>query len=203
MPKPHSTENYTVLKGIFSIAAFSGGVPGNYSDMGNVVTAEIEPTVERLPHYSNRSGYRVKDANPIISTEYMLRMSLDELAAINLSRFLMGTLTGGGDTIYALQAIDIEYAVRFTEDNPTGPNKIWDLWKLTLSPAGPLQLVGDGTEWAVMDLQGEGLADTQNHPESPYVTVDYKAGETSTTTTSTTTTTTTTTSTTSTTTTSA
>jgi hypothetical protein len=192
MPQPHSTQNYTILKGIFSIAEHdNNGVPGAYMDMGNVVTAEVEPVVERLPHYSNRSGYRVKDANPIISTEYMLRMTLDEHAAVNLAKFLMGTLIGGGDTIYALQAMDTEYAIRFVEDNPHGPNKIWDLWKLTLSPAGPLQLVGDGTEWAVMEMQGEGLADTKNHSESPYITVDYQAGETSTTTSTTSTSTTT------------
>jgi hypothetical protein len=193
MPQPHSTQNYTILKGVFSIAEHdANGVPGAYFDMGNVVTAEVEPVVERLPHYSNRSGYRVKDANPIISTEYMLRMTLDEHAAVNLAKYFMGTLAGGGDTIYALQAMNTEYAVRFVEDNPHGPNKTWDLWKLTLSPAGPLQLVGDGTEWAVMELQGEGLADTANHPESPYITVDYQAGETSTTTSTTSSTTTTT-----------
>jgi hypothetical protein len=190
MPQPHSTQNYTILKGIFYIAEHDAeGVPGAYSDMGNVVTAEIEPQVERLPHYSNRSGYRVKDANPIISTEYMLRMTLDEHAAVNLNRYLMGSLTGGGDTINALMSMDKEYAIRFVEDNPRGPNKIWDLWKLTLSPAGPLQLVGDGTEWAVMEMQGEGLADTKNHPTSPYITVDYKGGETTTTTSTTSTTT--------------
>jgi hypothetical protein len=167
------------------------GVVGAYSDMGNIVTAEVEPIVERLPHYSNRSGYRVKDANPVINTEYMLRMTLDEMAAKNLALFLLGELAGGGDTIYALQGMDMEYALRFIEDNPHGPNKQWDLWKLTLAPAGPIQMVGDGTEWAVMEMQGEGLADTQNHPESPYVTVDYKGGETTTTTSTSTTSTTT------------
>lgn len=191
MPQPHSTQNYTILKGIMYIAEHSvGGSVGAYTDMGNIVTAEVEPIVERLPHYSNRSGYRVKDANPVINTEYALRMTLDEMAAVNLAKYLLGTLAGGGDTIYALQGADIEYAVRFIEDNPRGPNKQWDLWKLTLAPAGPIQMVGDGTEWAVMEMQGEGLADTQNHPESPYITVDYGSGETTTTTTTTTTSTT-------------
>jgi len=191
MPQPHSTKNYTILKGIMYVAEHDAatGVVGAYTDLGNVVTAEIEPTVERLPHYSNRSGYRVKDANPVINTDYMLRVTLDEHAAVNLAKYLQGMLTGGGDTIYALMGMDKEYAIRFIEDNPHGPNKIWDLWKITLAPAGPLQLVGDGTEWAVMELQGEGLADTKNHPESPYITVDYKGGETTTTTSTTTTTT--------------
>jgi hypothetical protein len=188
MPQPHSTKNYTVLKGIFSIALFANGVPGVYSDMGNAVTAEYEPVLERLPHYSNRSGFRTKDANPVISTEYNLRITLDEFAAVNLKKYLMGATAGLG--IQMLDDVDKEYAVRFIEDNPRGPNKTWNFWKGTIGPNGALQLVGDGTAWAVMEMLFTGLADTGNHPESPYGTVTYMSGETSTTTSTTTTTTT-------------
>lgn len=188
MPNPHSTQNYTVLKGIFSIAEFTGGAPGAYFDMGNAVTAEYEPVLERLPHYSNRSGFRVKDANPVISTEYNLRITLDEFAAVNLKKFLMGAQQGLD--ILMLQDTDREYAVRFVEDNPRGPNKTWNFWKGTIGPNGPLQLVGDGTEWATMEMLYEGLADTANHPSDPYGKVTFAGGETSTTTTTTTTTTT-------------
>jgi hypothetical protein len=183
MPHPHSTQNYTISKGILYVAKWSGGSIGAYQDMGNCPSAEIEPLVERLPHYSSRTGYRMKDANPIISTEYTVRFDLDEMAAQNLSKFLMGTLTGG-NVISALQASDQEYALRFVEDNPRGPNKTWDLWKLTLGPAGAMQMVGDGTAYALMSMQGEGLADTAGHPTSPYVTVTYPSTTTTTTTTS-------------------
>ena len=73
-----------------------------------------------------------------------------------------------------MQDADKEYALRFTSDNPIGPNQIWDLWKLTLSPNGAIQLIGE--EWMIMSFSGEGLADTVNHVESPYITVDYEAG---------------------------
>jgi len=184
MATPHSVNNYTISKGVLSIAAWSGDSIGTYHDVGNCPSMEIEPTIERLPHYSSRSGARVKDKNPVISTEYTVRFDLDEIAAENLAKFLLGSITGN-NLIYALQDTDNEYALRFVENNPAGPNKTWNLWKVALSPGGPLQLIGDGTAWAVMSLQGEGLADTKNHSTSPYITVTYA---TTTTTTSTTTT---------------
>ena len=190
MPQPHSTKNYTILKGIFRIAEFSGGVPGAYMDMGNAVRAELEPVVERLPHYANRSGFRVKDANPVISSEYNLRITLDEHAAVNLKKFLMGEMSGLAINVLDADAMDKEYAISFTEDNPAGPNKVWNFWKGTIGPNGPLQLVGDGTAWAEMEYLFAGLSDTANHPESPYATVTYGSGETTTTTSTTTTTTT-------------
>jgi len=188
--QPHSTKNYTILKGIFYIAEFSGGAPGAYFDMGNAVRAEYEPQIERLPHYSNRSGFRVKDANPVISAEYMLRITLDEHAAINLKKFLMAEQAGLNLYMMDTEEMEKEYAVRFIEDNPHGPNKTWNFWKGTIGPNGPIQLVGDGTAWAEMEYLFTGLSDTANHPESPYGTVLYSSSETSTTTTTTSTTTT-------------
>jgi hypothetical protein len=177
MANPHSTDNYAVGKGILTIAEFSGGSPGSYSDVGNCTNFEVEPTQERLPHLSNRSGFRTKDKNPIIQMEYSATFDLDEMAASNLKRYLMGTLTDGMQVL-ALQDADKEFALRFTSDNPVGPNQVWDLWKVTMSPNGPIQLIGD--DWMVMSHACEGLSDIINHPESPYITVDYEAGYTET-----------------------
>lgn len=170
---PHNVENYTISKGVLSIAEFSGGAPGSYDDMGNAPTAEVEVTLERLPHYTSREKMREKDKNPVISSEYIVRFSLDEHAGVNLSKYLMGVLENDGVTIYAMQNPNKEFALKFEENNPEGPNKTWNFWKCTLAPAGPLQLVGDGSAWAVMEFQAEGLTDRVNHPESPYFTVVY------------------------------
>lgn len=173
MANPHSTDLYAVGKGILQAALFSGGAPGTYYDLGNCPKFEMEPKIERLPHYSSRTGFRTKDKNPIIQTEYSVAFDLDEIAASNMARFMMGTLTEGMQVL-GLQATDQEYALRFNSDNPIGPDQVWDLWRMTLSPAGPIQLIGE--EWMVMSFAGEGLADVTNHPTSPYFTVDYEAG---------------------------
>lgn len=177
MANPHSTDNYAVGKGVLTIAEFSGGAPGSYVDVGNVSSFEVEPSLERLPHFSARENYRLKDKNPIIESNYAVTFDADEMAASNLKRFLMGSLTQGMQ-VFAMTATDKEYALRFTSANPVGPQQIWDLWRMTLTPNGAVQLIGE--DWMVMSFSGEGLADVANHPESPYITVDYEAGYTET-----------------------
>ena len=179
--QPSTVQNLAIGKGILSIAEWAGGAIGSYFDMGNCNSIEIEPVIERLPHYSSRSGFRQKDKNPIIQTEYNLSFVAEEMAAVNLNRFLLGTLSGK-TTILGLQGTNVEYAVRFVSDNPIGPNQTWDFWKLTLSPNGALQLIGE--EWMSMSFTGEGLADTGGHATSPYFTVvSHEATSTTTTTT--------------------
>jgi hypothetical protein len=177
---PHNVENYTIGKGILYMGTWVGTTPPATitTDMGNSPSAEIEPAVERLPHMSSRSGYKTKDKNPIIESTYMVNFDLDELAALNVALYVMGTLSGG-NIIKALQAADTEYALKFIEDNPTGPNKTWIFHRGTLSPNGPLQLIGD--EWLVMSFQYEGLADVANNPTSPYFTTEYVTTTTTTT----------------------
>lgn len=189
MPQPPSTNNYAIGKGVLSVALWSGGVVGAFSDMGNAPVVEAEPIIERLPHLSSRSGLRVKDKNPVVQTEYMITFDLDEMAAANLNRFLLGNLSG--NTISALQNADQEFALRFVSDNPIGPNSTWNFHKCTLSPNGPVSLIGE--EWMAMSFTGEGLADVAGNPSSPYITVTVETTTTSTTTTTTTTTTSTTT----------
>jgi len=174
MATPHSTANYTVSKGIVSIAQWSGGSIGAYADIGNCPSMEITPTQEKLDHYSSRSGYRTKDKSVIVELGYTLNFDLDELAAENLTKFMVGTQSG--NLIRALQGTNLEYAMRLVESNPTGPNKTWNFWKMSIAPASGMQLIGDGSAWATMSFTAEGLADTTGHPSSPYFTITYGAG---------------------------
>lgn len=173
---PSSVENLAVGKGIISVGQWSGTTPpGSYSDMGNCPSLTVEPATERLPHYSSRTEFRLKDKNPIIQNDYTLTFDLDEMAAVNLNKFLMGTMSGS--QILGLQGANLEFAIKFVSDNPIGPNQQWDFWKCTLSPSGALQLIGD--EWMFMSFTAEGLADTTNHATSPYFTVSYSSSSSS------------------------
>jgi hypothetical protein len=138
--------------------------------MGNCPSVEVEPTLERLPHYSSRAGLRNKDKNPVIQAEYALNITCDEIAAVNLNRFLLGTMSGS-NVVKAMQDMDAEYKVRFESDNPIGPNQKWKFHRVTLGPGGALSLIGE--EWMAMSFNGEGLADVANNPTSPYFTVTY------------------------------
>jgi hypothetical protein len=182
-PENPNTELYTLGKGVLQIAEWSGGAPGEYRDVGNSPKFEAEIAVEKLSHYSSRSGAKSKDKTATIERGYTINFDLDEKSAKNLAMFLMGEQDG--NTVHALTQTDAEYAVKFKADNPVGPNDIWEFWRCNISPGGAVSLIGD--EWLTMSYTGEGLSDVANHPSSPYFDV---TGTTTTTTTSSTTTTT-------------
>lgn len=205
MTTPHSTSLYVPRgRGILYIAPWSGTTPptyptafsagslGDFLDVGNATSFEMEPVTEFDPHYSSRSGVNLKDLNPVTTQEYNVNFTLDELAAQNLKKFLMGTYSASTGRIAGLQNAGQEWAIIFVSNNPIGPNSVAYLWKVTITPNGALALIGD--EYLAMTYTGTGLVDTANHASSPYF--DYKIITTTTTSTTTSTTTTTTSSTT-------
>lgn len=180
MPTPHDVDNYTIGKGILSIGLWDGNTPpAVLTDVGNAPSIEVEHTLERLPHYSSRAGLRVKDKNPVIQTDYTVSFVLDEMAAANLVLFTAGTQESG--VIHALKTPDAEYALKFVSDNPIGPNRTYWYWKATLTPNGPMTLIGE--EWMQMSYLAEGIADTVHHADSPYYDITFTTTTTTTTTT--------------------
>ena len=173
-----STTLYQLGRGVMSLAEFSGGSPGAYTDVGNCPAFSVEVTEEKLAHFSSRAGTKTKDKEVIIETGYTLTFNLEEVSIYNLKIYLKGTTTQ--NKVYANQALDREFAIRFVTDNPAGPDETWNFWRVTLSPNGPFSLIGD--EWSTLSFTGEGLSDTDNHSDSSYFDV-YFVTTTSTTTT--------------------
>lgn len=199
MTEAHNTGLYVPSgRGILYIANWTGTTPPTYPDdyteVGNCPSLEIEPTRETRPHYSSREGVRLKDLNPTTTLEYAINFDCDEISAKNLNRFFMGDLNVATGVISGLQNVEQEYALVFVSDNPIGPNQVFYFHRVTLGPNGPLQLIGD--EYLSMSFAGEGLADTDNNPTSPYFTINTVTTTTTSTTSSTTSTTSSTTSTT-------
>ena len=173
---PPSTENYSVGKGKLYAAAWSGTTPpSSYDAMGNCPSIEVELTIERLPHYSQQQDFKLRDANPPTQTEYKVTFTCDEMAAVNLNKFLMGSVSG--NVVSAMQNADANYALKFVSNNPVGPNQTWEFWKATITPSGPLALIGD--DWMVMSFMADGLADTANHASTPYFDVTYSSSSSS------------------------
>lgn len=189
MATPPSTNNYTIGKGDLYIAEWSSSGPGAYSQMGNCPSIEMEPTIERLEHFSSRSGLRNRDKYPIVQTSYTLTFDCDEIAAANLAKFLLGSQSG--EDILGLQNANQEYSLKFIAANPVGVKYQWLFHRCAVGPNGAMQLIG--TEWQVMSFTAEGLADEDNQPTSPYFTVTRITTTTTSTSTSTSTTTSTTT----------
>lgn len=163
-------ENYTIGKGKIYIAEWVGDTPpSEYTDLGNAPVVDIEHTVEKLAHYSSQASFKTKDKTVVLSKDYVVNFTLDEISAYNLQIFLQATRSG--NTFYALQSAEVEYALKFVADNPVGANRTYEFWKMTLMPAGSLSLIGE--EWMQLAYTGEGLADIANHAASPYYNVTF------------------------------
>ena len=201
MTKPHSTSLYVPSgRGIIYVAKWNGTTPpeyptnikngllGDFIDIGNAPSFEVEPSTEKRPHYSSREGINLKDLNPITTLEYSINFTLDEIAAKNLEMFLLGDYDESTGIIKGLQNADAEYAIIFVSNNPIGPQSEGYFRRCSISPNGPFQLIGN--DYLVLSYTAEGLADVENNSSSPYF--DYKIKTTTTTSTTTTTTTTTT-----------
>ena len=184
MPESPSTELLALGKGIMEVAEFSGGAPGTYRDVGEAPAFNVELSVEALAYLSSRQSSRMKVKEVIVERGYRINFDLSEVGLKNLEMMLMGTKDG--NIIHALTDAGVkrEYAVRFKSKNPEGPNGTWEFWKCKIKPNGALALIGE--EWMTLPHLAEGLADTVNHPTSPYFDVTYSTTSTTTSTTTTT-----------------
>ena len=180
-----NTELYALGKGRLAIALWSDTDGPNdttdFVDVGNCPSFEIEPVVEKLEHFSSRSGARVKDKIVVVERKYTLTFELDEISSANMAKFMLGTISGA--EVRGLMKLDAEYAVKFISDNVTGRNYTVRFWKVNLNPNGAFQLIGD--EWMTMSFTGEGLSDSTNHATSPYYTFTFTTTSTTSSTTST------------------
>jgi len=179
-----STTLYSLGKGILKIGEWTGEtpptLPAGYSDVGNCPKFDVEVTEEKLDHFSSRSGIRQKDKTITLETGYSVKFSLDEMSVKNLQIFLKATLSGS-NVLLANTALNKEFALLFTADNPVGPNETWQFHRLTIAPDGAFNLIGD--DWQVLSFDGTGLSDIDNNPTSPYFTVTFATTTTTTTTT--------------------
>jgi len=178
----HSVDNYAIGKGVLYVAEWSGSTPPSesaYIDIGNCPKLDIEPKVEKLPHYSSRSEFKQKDLDPTIQTECTITFDLDEVSDYNLNMFMLGTRSGS--TIQGLRDTSNTYAIKFVANNPVGKNRTYRFWKCSITPASALPLITD--EYEIMSYTAECLADVANNANSPFFTVSMTTTTTTTTTT--------------------
>jgi hypothetical protein len=170
-----STSLYQLGRGILEIAPWADAdneptYSSDFVDVGNCPKFEVEVTEEKLDHYSHRSGLKVKDKSVTLEIGYNINFDLDEISVANIAKYLRGTMTGS-DVIHAAQALDTEFALRFTTDNPAGEDQIWKFWRASLKPGGTFNLISD--EWGLMSFTAEGLSAVTQHGDSPYFDVQW------------------------------
>jgi hypothetical protein len=147
-----SIANYTVGKGIVSFKA-SGSL--TYADMGNCTEFEFTPGVEKLDHFSSRSGVREKDKSVVIQKSGTLRLVLDEWTVENLKLAVLGSsaTVSGNDVIQIFDQSSVSGAIKFTGTNDIGPRYEWIFSSVDFIPSSSISLISD--EWGTIELSGE------------------------------------------------
>lgn len=87
----NNSDNYTIGgTRIFFAEEISTGVYGDYHNLGNIVSATVQATIDRLEHYTSKTGTRIKDREIIRQVALRIPFVFDEPDVFNLNRLFLG-----------------------------------------------------------------------------------------------------------------
>lgn len=166
----HDTDLYTIGKGIVYFDRLdSSGLPTGMVDIGNAPSFILTPTIEKLKHYTSREQIKKVDKVVNLSIGITAKFTLDEYDIDNLAMALLGEVSG--TTLTLLAANQVEGHLRFVGNNACGPNYTINLWYTILQCNSDIPFISD--EWALMEFEAEVQDDADNHPLSPYGTIEH------------------------------
>jgi hypothetical protein len=145
--------NLQVGKGVVSF--FKEGDVG-YRDLGNVTSLVITPEVETLEHFSSREGTKKKDLVITLEQGGKVKMVMEEFTAYNLAIMVLGTMDEaaiGGPEVEIFSSTSVSGALRFVGTNDVGPQITIDLYNVSFTPTGDLEMISD--EWNSMEVEGD------------------------------------------------
>lgn len=159
MPTPtmHSPNvgNLQVGKGIVS---FLKTGDSEYRDLGNVTSLVITPDMDTLEHFSSREGVKKKDLVIILEKKGTVKLVMEEFTAQNLAIMLLGDFDEaavGGPTVEVFSTTQVTGALKFVGTNDVGPQMTVDLYNVSFTPSGDLEMISD--EWNNMEVTADML----------------------------------------------
>lgn len=160
MPASPSKLNYFVGKGT---CTFQIDGETTARDIGNAPEVELTPNVERLDHFSSRTGTRSKDRSVIVEKSGTLRVVLDEITPENLALHLAGTVTtdtAGTKTLEIMDNTETTGQFVLTGTNDVGQKMTMTLPNVSFTADGGFSFISD--EWGRIEIVGEVLVDSSS-----------------------------------------
>lgn len=151
-----STDNYYVGKAIISWKKTGGA---SFIDLGNVPECEFSFNINKLDHFSSRSGVKSKDKSVVIEKSATVRIVMEEITAHNLALALGGTVTtdSSGNSTFGLMSLNAqEGLLQITGTNEIGKQVNW-VGTVSFAPSGSFNPISD--EWGSVEATGEILVD--------------------------------------------
>jgi hypothetical protein len=146
-----NVDNYYVGKGVVSVSEDEGAT---WRDVGNVPEFEWTPNIEKLDHFSSRTGVRTKDRSIVTEKSATLRIVMEEFTAENLTMILMGEAVGAGPiTVDIMSQSEKVLGVRFVGANDIGPKITLEFPRVSFTPSGSFNPISD--EWGQIEVEGE------------------------------------------------
>lgn len=156
-PTMHSPNvgNLQVGKGIVS---FKKSGDADFRDMGNVTSMTITPEMDTLEHFSSREGVKKKDLVIILEKKGTVKVVMEEFTAQNLAIMVLGTydeMAVGGPEVEIFSSTQVTGELKFVGTNDVGPKITVDLYNVSFTPSGDLQMISD--EWNNMEVTADML----------------------------------------------
>lgn len=158
-----NTGNYRVGKGG---CYFDAGSTSVYAHMGNAVSVEFQPNIEKLEHFSSMQGVKEKDASVVVSRSGTLKIVLEEWTPANMALALLGTVdegASGGPTVQVFDTDAVNGAFKFISNNDVGPRWNMFLHNVSFIPSEAINPLSD--EWGQITIE----ADVLVSQTAPYV----------------------------------
>ena len=157
MPTAPDILNYFIGKGVLVFVP-EGGSP---RDLGNAPAFSVTPEIEKLDHFSSRSGVRTKDRSVAVETSGTVNITLDEITTDNLALALFGLSpvaanTDGEEEFDILSEAEVKGELRFEGTNDIGSRFRVVVLSVSFTPTNPVEFIND--EFGQIELEGEMLA---------------------------------------------
>jgi hypothetical protein len=145
--------NYYIGKGNVEVMLDGDTV---WRHVGNVVSFEFTPAIDKLDHFSSMEGVKSKDRTVVLTKSGSLKMVMEEFTAENMAMALIGAASvnsSGLDEIDIFSEEQVTCKVRFTGTNEVGPK--WQLLfnKVDFIPSAAINPISD--EWGQLEVTGD------------------------------------------------
>ena len=149
-----SPDNYALLR---AELRFKKEGTGTYVDLGNAPEIELTLAVDKLEHFSSRTGTKTKDKVIVRQKSGTIRMVLEEITASNLALWALDENYSGSGAVNIFASNSIEGSVLVTGTNEVGNQFEWELVSVSLNPSTSINLIS-GDDLARIEITGDVLA---------------------------------------------
>ena len=149
--------NYHIGKGVVSFKVTGASV---FRDLGNVPEFEWTPALDKLEHYSSRTGVKSKDRTVVLSKAGTIRVVMDEWDVENLALAMLGTIsqnTAGNNVIAIFASNSITGVLKYREANEVGPKYEWIFNNVSFIPSSSVSPISE--EFGQLEITGDVLVD--------------------------------------------